>query len=254
LFTSHEQREGESSSEVLTRIQKETQRLKNRKKRLEGVDHQVSLEQESMLPLENQDVSPTLIRTGDDVGVRDGRSSISRSLSGTSHILRVTSRDEQEPSMSHLGLSSSSGSMGGVSGHGSPSHLDISPRGSASRLREGSKSTVHPSFPASLGSREPLRLGVGRSKSDTQPGVTRGVRSYHSMTNTVGTDTPRSRRLGVKPSKNRDGVMKPIEKSNSGLASLFGGGNPKKSRSKKEEAPSLGAGSHARKREYYPRF
>jgi hypothetical protein len=46
----------------------------------------------------------------------------------------------------------------------------------------------------------------------------------------------------VKSPKNVDGIMKPIEKSKSGLASLFG---EKKSKSKKEKAPSLGAGLYA---------
>jgi hypothetical protein len=180
--------------------------------------------------------------------------------------------------MSHLGPSTSpylldiepgsSGSMGGVSrGDRSLtvrlSHLDISSPVSTSRsspsYREGSISTIHSSLPASLGSREPSSRGVGRSQSHIQPRLARGVRRYHSTSSTGGADTTKSaRRFGGKPSKNTDGIMKPIMKSNSGLASLFGGGNPKKptkkSKSKKEEAPPLGAGSQARKKERYPRF
>jgi hypothetical protein len=248
-----------------------------------------------MLTLENQDIPPTLIRTGDDVQVvRDARSSISRAWSGNVHRLRIKSRDEQEPSMSHLGISTTSpslrdiepgrsaGSMDGVSPARDSSslttgdmsllshHLDLSSPGSTRRLssscREGSTSTRRSSLPASLGSREPPSRGtIGRSQSShIQPPevstTTRGIRRYHSSTTSAsagGTYTPRSRRLGVKPSKHKDGIMKPIEKSNSGLASLlFGGGSTtttnKKSKSKKKEPPSLlGAGLlHARKKEH----
>jgi hypothetical protein len=230
-----------------------------------------------MLALESKDVPPTLIaRTGGDVRVRDGPSSIPRTPSGNVHRLRVKSRDEKEPSMSHQGLSTSPpGSSGSTSGVSPPltvgmkprSRLDayspgrlngVSPRtglrlkvgdmsllpplatstpGSTSRLKQGSISTLQSSLPASLGSREPPSRHI-------QPGTTRGVRRYHSTSsaNVGGVDTPRSRRLGVKSPKNVDGIMKPIEKSKSGLASLFG---EKKSKSKKEKAPSLGAGLYA---------
>ena len=320
-----------------------------------------------MLTLANQDISPILIRTGEDVRVRDGPSSISRSSSGNLHRLRLKSRDEQKPSMSHLGPSTSpylldiapgssgldiesrssgsmsdvsrsgrvhdgpssisrsssgslhrlrvksrdeqessmshlgpstspylldiapgssglgiesgsSGSMSDVSrgGHHSRSltvgdirlsHLDISSPGSTSGLssieKEGcSIATMHSSLvPASLGPREPSSRGVGRSQSHIQPGATRGVRRYHSTSSAAGgADTPKSptRRFGGKPSKNKDGIMKPIGKSKSGLASLFGGGIPKKtkkSKSRKEEGvPSRGAGLHAARKKEPPLF